>query len=69
MKNTPALLFTQRLNELYNQLSELEDLRLRIDEAERRACAKTAIESENSVVAPKARYFCQSQPSAAPNAA
>jgi hypothetical protein len=37
VKNSPRLLFAQRLNELHSQLSEFEVLRARIKEAERRA--------------------------------
>lgn len=45
MKSSRGLLFAQRLNELNSRLSELEELRERIKEAERRACGAPSLQS------------------------
>jgi len=39
MQNHRTIVFVERLNELSSQLAELEELRLKVEEAERLACA------------------------------
>lgn len=45
MKSSRGLLFAQRLNELNSQLSQLEELRAQIKEAERRASGAPTLRS------------------------
>ena len=48
MQGYRSILLVQRLNELVCQLSELEDLRLKVQEAERHASAVAALHSPPS---------------------
>ena len=48
MQGYRSILLVQRLNDLVCQLSELEDLRLKVQEAERRASAVPALQSPPS---------------------
>ncbi|WP_247531449.1 hypothetical protein, partial [Bradyrhizobium sp. 162] len=45
MKSSRGLLFAQRLNELSSQLSQLEELRAQIKEAERRVSSAPTVRS------------------------
>ncbi|WP_247442557.1 hypothetical protein [Bradyrhizobium sp. CW7] len=57
MKDFPDLLFSQRLNELNSQFAELEELRARIDEAERRACGAPTLRSTLKIPQPRANRY------------
>ncbi|MET4275817.1 hypothetical protein ABIB68_004234 [Bradyrhizobium sp. F1.2.2] len=48
MHGYSSILLVQRLNNLVCQLSELEDLRLKVQEAERRASSVPALQSPPS---------------------
>ena len=58
MKNFPGLLFARRLNELNSQLTELKELRARVEAAERRASGvpTPAIRSEDYSLIRANRY-------------
>lgn len=51
MQKTRAVLLARRLNELSTSLSELEDLRAQIEEAERRAHGRPRLRANAAVVA------------------
>ncbi|OSI60581.1 hypothetical protein BSZ21_34465 [Bradyrhizobium canariense] len=55
MQGYSSILLVQRLNDLVCQLSELEDLRLKVQEAERRASAVPALQSPPSTQSQRRR--------------
>jgi hypothetical protein len=55
MQGYSSILLVQRLNDLVCQLSELEDLRLKVQEAERRASAVRALQSPPSTQSQRRR--------------
>lgn len=55
MQDYRSILLVQRLNELVCQLSELEDLRLKVQEAERRTSAVPALQSSLSTQSQRRR--------------
>lgn len=55
MQAYSSILLVQRLNDLVCQLSELEDLRLKVQEAERRASAVPALQSPPSTQSQRRR--------------
>lgn len=48
MQGYRSILLVQRLNDLFSQLSDLEDLRHRVQEAERRVSSVPALQSPPS---------------------
>lgn len=55
MQGNHLILLAQRLNDLSSQLSDLENLRLEVAEAERRAAAVTSLQSPPSTHSPPRR--------------
>lgn len=62
MKESCAILFAQRLNDLSSRLSELEDLRLRVEEAERRARAGHRLQSPPKIAASRGGHLTCKRP-------
>jgi hypothetical protein len=55
MQGNHLILLAQRLNDLSSQLSDLENLRLEVAEAERRASAVPSLQSPPSTHSPPRR--------------
>ena len=52
MQADHATLLVERFNDLSSQLSDLKDLRLKVEEAERRACIVPPLQSPPSTQSP-----------------